>query len=126
MAGGAVLIRWYATGFRGDQLEIALNQIGEISLRHGATSWQVFRNRDDRYVFQFITEWNSKEDWERYWYGDDFCEMRAATSGWYQVPLLYVWHDKTGQGQSKMRTTDDSDRAVAAEMVGGGGGDGPG
>ena len=121
MAGGTVLIKWYATGFRGDALEVALGQIGAYSLRYGATRYDVLRSRDDRYNFMMTTEWESKEDWDAYWYGPEFTEMRAACSGWYQVPLLYVWNDKTASGEFKLRSDDDSDRAVAGDQVAAGG-----
>ena len=35
-----------------------------------------------------------------YWYGEEFASMRAACSGWYQVPLLYNWNDIVGTGRS--------------------------
>jgi quinol monooxygenase YgiN len=96
---GVVHIPWYATGFRGDDLEAALGQIAEISLRYGASRYEVFRNRDDRYKFLMSVEFDSHADWEAYWYGEEFIEMRAATSSWYQVPVLYTWADLTAVGQ---------------------------
>jgi quinol monooxygenase YgiN len=98
MAGGVVQIQWYATGFRADDLEAALQQLAPLSLRHGARRYEVFRNRDDRYRFLMSIEFDRKEGWEAFWFGEDFIDMRASCSGWYQVPLLYVWHDLVAVG----------------------------
>ena len=98
MAAGSVHIPWYATAFRADDLEAALNEIAAIAPRYGATDYAVYRSRDDRYKFLQVVGFESKDDWERYWYGDDFSHWRARYSGWYQVPVLYAWHDVTAQG----------------------------
>ena len=98
MAGGVVHLPWYATGFRGDDLEAALAQIAPIALRYGARRYEVFRSRDDRYKFLMSLEFDSKGDWDAFWFGAEFTEMRAACSGWYQVPLLYGWQDLVSHG----------------------------
>ncbi len=96
---GVVHIPWYATGFRGDDLEAALSELAPISLRYGATRYMVFRSRDDRYRFLMSVEFEDKSGWDAFWYGEEFTDMRASTSGWYQVPLLYVWQDQVAAGE---------------------------
>lgn len=98
MASTAVILPFYATAFRKDDLAAALPQIGAISLRYGATGWHVYQSHDDLYKFLLILDFERKDQWEAYWYGEEFSEMRAATSGWYQVPLLYAWNDLVGAG----------------------------
>jgi len=98
MAATSVHIPWYATGFRGDDLEVALQQLAPLALRHGATSFAVYRADQDRYKFLHVMEFPRKDDFERFWYGEEFSDMRAATSSWYQVPLLYSLHDVIAQG----------------------------
>lgn len=98
MAAGSVHIPWYATGFRGDRLEEALGEIAAVSLRYGASHYAVYRSRDDRYKFLQTVTFTDKTDWERYWYGEEFSDWRAQHSSWYQVPVLYAWHDLTAQG----------------------------
>jgi hypothetical protein len=98
MSAGAVHIPWYATGFRADDLEPALNEIAAVAPRYRANQYAVYRSRDDRYKFLQVVHFDSKDDWERYWYGQDFSEWRARYSSWYQVPVLYVWHDLTAHG----------------------------
>ncbi|HWI08541.1 MAG TPA: antibiotic biosynthesis monooxygenase [Solirubrobacteraceae bacterium] len=99
MPGGVVHLQWYATGFRGDDLEAALQEIVPMSTRFGATRYLVFRQREDRYRFLMSIEWRDKADWDRFWFSPEFTEMRAACTGWYQVPLLYTWADLVSQGE---------------------------
>jgi hypothetical protein len=98
MARSAVQVPFYATAFRKDDLAAALEQIGPVSLRYGATGWIVYQSRDDLYKLTLIVEFENKADWDAYWYGDEFQSMRAACSGWYQVPLLYAWQNVVGSG----------------------------
>ena len=67
---GVVHIPWYATVFRGDKLEAALELIAPLALRYGATDYRVYRSRDDRYKFMQMATFEDKLDFERYWYGD--------------------------------------------------------
>ncbi len=98
MAPAVLHLPFYATGFRGDDLEAALQQIAPIALRYGARGYEVFRSRDDRYKFLLSLEFDAKHDWDAFWFGEEFTDMRAACSGWYQVPLLYAWQDLVCSG----------------------------
>ena len=93
MAAGVVHIPWYATVFRGDRFEQALELIAPIALRYAARDFQVYRSRDDRYKFVQLATFEDKLDFERYWYSDDFSAWRADFSGWYQVPVVYSWNE---------------------------------
>ena len=99
MAGGVLHLPWYATGFRGDDLEAALHQLAPISMRYGATRFDVYRSRDDRYKFLMTIDFDSKHDWDAFWFGEEFTDMRASCNGWYQVPLLYAWQDLVARGE---------------------------
>jgi quinol monooxygenase YgiN len=105
MAAGVVHLPVYATGFRADDIEAALDQIARISTRYGATRYEVFRSRDDRYKFLLAVDFANKADWDAYWFGPEFTEWRAACSGWYQVPLLYVWNDRVADGAVREEAT---------------------
>ena len=96
---GIVQIPWYATVWRGDRLEEALGQIAPLALRHGATEYGLYRSRDDAYKFLQFAAFESKLDWGRYWNGPDFIAWRAEYSSFYQVPILYVWHDTVHYGR---------------------------
>jgi hypothetical protein len=99
MAAGTVIIPWYATGFRGDGLEAALNELAPTALRYGATSYAVYRSREDRYRFQQMAQFEDHLDWERFWHGPEMIEFRVRHSSWYQVPVLYGWWDRTAAGE---------------------------
>ncbi len=100
---GSVHIPWYATVFRGDQLEEALKEIAPVALRYGATEYAVFRSRDDRYKFNHTAYFESKAEWEAYWNGPEFIEWRGVYTSWYQVPVLYVWNDVIASGRSEVK-----------------------
>ena len=95
---GTVIVPWYATGFRADSFEEALNEVAAVALRYGATSYGVYRARDDRYKFQQLAVFEEHLDWDRYWTGPEMIYFRAVHASWYQVPLLYGWWDQTAAG----------------------------
>jgi len=95
---GTVIIPWYATGFRSDSLEAALNELAATALRYGASSYAVYRARDDRYKFQQLAHFDRQIDWERYWERPEMTEFRVRYSGAYQIPVLYGWWDLTARG----------------------------
>ena len=95
---GTVIVPWYATGFRHDDLETALNEVAATALRYGASSYAVYRQRDDRYRFQQLAAFEEYLEWERFWEGPEMTFFRASHSSWYQVPVLYGWWDRTAHG----------------------------
>ena len=98
---GTVIVPWYATGFRGDDLETALNEVAATALRYGASSYAVYRSRDDRYRFQQLAAFEEQLDWERYWDGPEMTDFRVLHSSWYQVPVLYGWWDQHRQRRAR-------------------------
>ena len=98
MAAGVVHIPWYATLFRSDTFAEALNEFAPTALRFGATDYSVYRSRDDAYKFLHMATFEEKSAFEAYWYGDEFNHFRAMYAGYYQVPILYAWHDLTIHG----------------------------
>ncbi len=95
---GTVIVPWYATGFRANDFETALNQVAATALRYGADSYGVYRARDDRYRFQQFASFQEHLDFERYWDGPEMTDFRVRHSSWYQVPVLYGWWDQTASG----------------------------
>ena len=83
-------------------------------MRYGARSYAVHRSRDDRYKFTQMAEFEDKLDWERYWNGPEMTEFRVLTSGWYQVPVLYVWNDLVTAGALNGHGDGNGTHAVAA------------
>jgi hypothetical protein len=100
---GVVHIPWYATLFRGEKLEKALQEIAPIALRYGATAYDVYRSRDDEYKFLQLSTFEHKHDWDRYWLGEEFSTWRADYTSYYQIPLTYVWNDLVASGHVGQR-----------------------
>jgi hypothetical protein len=95
---GTVIVPWYATGFRADAFEKDLGEVAATALRYGASSYAVYRSRDDRYKFQQLAAFEEYLEWERFWDGPEMVYFRAAHASWYQVPLLYGWWDLSAGG----------------------------
>lgn len=95
---GTVIVPWYATGFRADGFEHALGEAAAVALRYGASSYAVYRSKDDRYRFQQLAHFEEHIDWERYWDGPEMTDFRVRHSGWHQVPVLYGWWELTASG----------------------------
>jgi hypothetical protein len=95
---GVVHIPWYATVLRQEGFAAAVSAVAPLSLRYGATQYQVHRSEDDRYKILQMTWFDSKEDWYRYWEGPEMTEFRRRYSGHYQIPIVYVWHQELAAG----------------------------
>jgi hypothetical protein len=95
---GTVIVPWYATTFRGDAFARALDEVAATALRYDASSYAVYRSRDDHYKFQQLASFAEHIDWERYWEGPEMTHFRAVHSGWYQVPVVYGWWEATAHG----------------------------
>jgi heme-degrading monooxygenase HmoA len=59
---------------------------------YGAKSWSLTRSKDDPLAFRQTSYWNSRADFERYWYSDEIEKARAAVIDLYDIPLLPSWH----------------------------------
>jgi quinol monooxygenase YgiN len=116
-----VMIPWYATGFRANDFEAALNEIAAIAMRYGATSYAVYRSNDDRYRFQQLAAFESHADWERYWESPEMISFRARHSGWYQIPVLYGWWQPTAAGSIKGHAVPDTPTAGGIAAAAGNG-----
>jgi hypothetical protein len=97
---GVVHIPWYATGFRGDQLQAELERVSALSVRYGATYYAVHRGRDDRYKMLQLLAFDDHLDWERFWNGPEMIDFRTYCQGWYQIPVIYAWNDLVCEGRA--------------------------
>jgi hypothetical protein len=100
MHTGQVLVEipWIANPFRGDRFEAAWTPCAEAALRYGATEYAFFRSQEDRLKFTQLAWFETKLDFERYWYSEEISNARIEVSGWYQVPVLPVWHGVVAAG----------------------------
>jgi hypothetical protein len=118
---GTVIVPWYATGFRADAFEQVLGEVAATALRYGATSYEVYRARDDRYKFQQLARFEHHLQWDRYWSGPEMTRFRIEHSGWYQVPLVYGWWDRTAGGEIRAADGTPADDGHAGNGLAGNG-----
>jgi hypothetical protein len=86
-----VVINWVANPFRGDKFEAAWAPAAEAATKYGANAWAFTRSKDDPLSFMQFAAFESKLDFERYWYSEEIAEARVRCAGLYQVPLLPIW-----------------------------------
>ena len=95
---GVVHIKWYATVLREESFAESVAAVAPISLRYGATQYQVHRSQEDRYQIIQMMWFDEKDQWYRYWEGPEMTAFRRRLMGRYQVPIVYVWHDELVSG----------------------------
>jgi hypothetical protein len=95
---GVVEIAWVANPFRGDAFEEAWAPSAEAVLKYGASGYLFLRSKEDRLRFTQLAFFETKLDFERYWYSEEIAAARALAVGLYQVPVLPEWHSVVGAG----------------------------
>lgn len=98
MAAYSFHLAFYATALRADDVEAALGQLAPISGRYGASRWSVYRSADDRYKFLLTADFADKNDFKKFWNGEEAIDFRAAMSGAFQNPVTYVPHTIATEG----------------------------
>jgi len=94
----AVLIPWVANPFRGDKFEAAWLPAAEAVLDFGATGWAFFRSKEGLLDFAQWAFFETKLDFERYWYSEEISTAREEASGLYRVPVLPLYYGIAGMG----------------------------
>jgi hypothetical protein len=94
-------IRWVANPFRGDAFAAGWRPGAELVMDFGAHSWEFFRAIDGKLDFIQHAVFDSKHDFERYWYSDEVGDLRTELSGLYQVPLLPAFFEIVGSGKAQ-------------------------
>jgi hypothetical protein len=100
MAAGPLLveIRWAVNPFRGDAFAEAWLPAAEAVMRYGAKRWAFFRAKDGLLDFIQHAYFDSKLDFERYWYSEEISAARADAAGLFQVPILPAFYAVLGAG----------------------------
>lgn len=83
---------WHITPFRADRFLDLWEPIAAKAPAYGAKSWSLIRSKDDPLSFRQTMIWESKTDFERYWYADEVAHARASIIDLYDIPLLPAWH----------------------------------
>jgi hypothetical protein len=89
-------IDWHVTPFRADRFLEIWRPAASRVLAFGATSWSLTRNADDPLHIRQTAVWNSRDDFDRYWYSDEIAAAREEAMGYYGKPVSPVWHSLVG------------------------------
>lgn len=83
---------WHITPFRADRFLDLWEPMAAKAPAYGAKSWSLIRSKDDPLAFRQTMIWESRADFERYWFSDEIEHARAAIIDLYDIPLLPAWH----------------------------------
>ncbi|HEX6666493.1 MAG TPA: hypothetical protein VF081_07850 [Solirubrobacterales bacterium] len=83
---------WHIAPFRADRWLDVWESAAAKMPAYGAKNWSLTRSIDDPQAFQQSAEWESRADFERYWFSEEIEAAREATIGYYDIPMLPTWH----------------------------------
>ena len=83
---------WHITPFRADRFLDLWEPAAAKAPAYGAKSWSLIRSTDDPLAIRQTMIWESRSDFERYWYSDEIAQARATIIDLYDIPLLPAWH----------------------------------
>ena len=83
---------WHINPFRADRFLDLWEPSAAKAPAYGAKSWSLIRSTDDPLAFRQTMVWESRADFERYWYSDEIAQARAAIIDLYDILLLPAWH----------------------------------
>ncbi len=83
---------WHIAPLRGDRWLALWEPAVELCSAYGAKSWSLTRADEDTLKYQQTMVWESKADFERYWFSPEIAKIRESVVNWYDIPLLPTWH----------------------------------
>jgi hypothetical protein len=83
---------WHIAPFRADRWLDLWEPAAARMPAYGAKSWSLTRSIDDPLAFQQTSIWESRADFERYWFSEEIEKARASALDLYDLPLLPTWH----------------------------------
>jgi hypothetical protein len=92
MATEVCTLDWHIAPFRADRWLDLWEPAAARMPAFGAKSWSLTRSLDDPLAFRQTSVWESRVDFERYWFSDEIEAARAATIDLYDIPILPAWH----------------------------------
>lgn len=85
-------IDWHVTPFRAERWFEAWHPAAARCAAFGAKSWTLTRSQDDPLAFRQSMVWESRADFERYWFSEEVAAARQRVIELYDKPLLPSWH----------------------------------
>jgi heme-degrading monooxygenase HmoA len=83
---------WHIAPLRADRFLDVWEAAAAKAPAFGAKSWSLIRATDDPLHIRQTMVWESRSDFERYWYSEEIEQARAAVIDLYDIPLLPAWH----------------------------------
>ena len=83
---------WHIAPLRADRWLDVWEPIAARCTAFGAKSWSLIRSVEDPLKFQQTMVWESRADFERYWFSEEIEHARAAVIDLYNIPILPAWH----------------------------------
>jgi len=85
-------LEWHISPFRADRWLDVWEPAAARKPAFGAKSWSLTRSIDDPLRFVQTSVWESRAEFERYWFSDEIEAARAASIDYYDLPVLPTWH----------------------------------
>jgi heme-degrading monooxygenase HmoA len=86
------VLDWHITPFRADRWLDTWEPAAARMPAFGAKSWSLTRSIDDPLSFQQTSIWESRADFERYWFSEEIEEAKAKVIDYHDLLLLPTWH----------------------------------
>jgi hypothetical protein len=87
------VLDWHVAPFRADRFLDLWEPAAARMPAFGAKSWSLTRSTDDPLAIRQSSVWESRADFERYWFSEEIEKARAAVIDLYDLPLLPTWHE---------------------------------
>ena len=84
-------LNWHISPLRGLRWLELWEPAAEKCVAYGAKSWSLTRADEDTLAYEQTMVWESKADFERYWFSPEIEQARQSVIGWYVIPLLPEW-----------------------------------
>ncbi len=86
------VLDWHVAPFRADRFLDLWEPAAARMPAFGAKSWSLTRSTDDPLAIRQTMVWESRSDFERYWFSEEIEAARATVIDLYDLPLLPTWH----------------------------------
>jgi heme-degrading monooxygenase HmoA len=85
-------LEWHVAPFRADRWLDVWEPAAARMPAFGAKSWSLTRSVDDPLRFVQTSVWETRAEFERYWFSDEIEAARTASLDYYDLPILPTWH----------------------------------
>jgi hypothetical protein len=90
-------IEWHVVPFRRDAFLEVWTPALDRALAYGAKSSFISRNEDDTLHLRQVTVWESRAEWELWWFSDEISALRQAALKYYHKPIDSHWHSRVAE-----------------------------